>query len=201
MELTIIVIILLFYFKSCESYTLTDFPNLGIILTSPGSSEKISLKNLNSLPNHPYFNKNFKTVLYFFGYTQFFEEKTVQTIMDAYHIRGGFNFLVGDWYKHNEGDYFQLRQNLSDIGKIFGKKLFELEFESNFTLNIHKFHFIGHSMGAHLAANVVRGIYQTKKIPNIKVDHITALDPAGVGFYDPISYIVQKPLSRNDGKN
>jgi pimeloyl-ACP methyl ester carboxylesterase len=196
----VIVIWCISNIKSSQALSFDDYPKLGLVVTSANSLEKIDLKNLYTLPNHPNFNQNFKTVLYGYGYTQYFEEATVQTIMKAYHKRGGYNFLVIDWSSYNSGDYFQTRDNLTDIGKLFGRKFYEMELESNYTLKVNKFHFVGHSMGAHLVAKIARSFFKASNLANLKIEHITALDPAGIGFYDPINSIFQAPLQKNDGK-
>jgi hypothetical protein len=181
-----------------KGYTLADFPKLGIILTSPNSTAvTFPLTNLSLLPDHPNFNKNYKTFLYFFGYTQGFGNITVQTLIKAYHSRGENNFLIGDWAGHNRGDYIQLRDNLTDIGKLFAIKLHELQNSSNFTIRVSKIHVIGHSMGSNIAAKFSRTLLT---LGNPLLERITSLDPAGLLIYDPVNIILQSPLNKNDGE-
>jgi ammonia channel protein AmtB len=181
MKMTFSVLILIIMITSFKVFAVTidNYPHLGIIVTTTNSSEKILLSNLNSLKDHPKFDKNLKTILYCFGYTQYFSEITVQTIMKAYQTRGGFNFLVVDWADYNSGDYLELRKDVSAIGALVGRKLYELQIESNDTINIANWHLIGHSMGSHLIAFVARSITLASQLNKVRVAHLTALDPAG----------------------
>lgn len=205
-----VVFLIFSFFLNVEikAVSIADYPELGIIVTSLESSEKILLPKLNSLKDHPKFNKNFPTVLYCFGYTQNFNEITVQTIMKAYQTRGGINFLVVDWANYSSGDYLAIRDDVYMIGTFVGRKLYELQVESNNTIQIADWHLVGHSMGSHLAGYIARSItVNTRALPiKIIIKRLTALDPAGPGYYDPISFTSsylsqsQKPLQKSDGE-
>lgn len=67
---------------------------------------------------------------------------------------------------------------------------------SNLGFNIEKFHFVGHSLGAHLLGQVGR----TTKASTIKLEltRITGLDPAGPAFFPISPFLV--PLGSSDAK-
>lgn len=59
---------------------------------------------------------------------------------------------------------------------------------------IENFHFVGHSLGAHLLGEVGR----TTKLSNLELNRITGLDPAGPTFF-PLNPFIS-PLNAFDAK-
>ncbi|XP_044009937.1 phospholipase A1 member A-like [Aphidius gifuensis] len=113
-------------------------------------------------------------IYYAHGYIGHPSDKSVQTIIEAYLKRGSDNIFIVDWSKLASGDYNVVLGRIKDVSKIIARSLDEVV---KLGLDIEKFHFIGHSMGAQIAGFV--GKYSNNLIPRI-----TGLDPAFPGFYN-----------------
>lgn len=172
--------------------------NLGIYVTGPNSMfERFSLTNLSEFPSNQFYNIQFPTILYCYGYTDNFTSLSVDLIVAAYKSRGGFNILIIDWSDYDTGNYISVISNMHSISNLFGESLYSMHVQG--LINLSMWHFIGHSLGAHMVGFTARRIQETSK-KQVIIPRITALDPAGPGFYEPIVYNVMKPLSKSDGE-
>ncbi|KAF7993895.1 hypothetical protein HCN44_011164 [Aphidius gifuensis] len=118
-------------------------------------------------------NKTKPLVYYAHGYTSGPSDESVQTIIEAHLKRGSDNIFIIDWSKLASGEYNVVLGRIKSISKIIARSFDEVV---KLGLNIEKFHFVGHSMGAQIAGFV--GKYSDNSIPRI-----TGLDPALPGFY------------------
>lgn len=177
---------------------LADYPKLNIIVTSVNSLESYSLTDMHLFVKSGNYIANLPTILYSFGYTENINASTIQVILKAYQKRGGFNFLVADWSAYDSEQYLTIVQGqLRGMGEVYGKKLYEMQ--SNGSIDLNTWHFIGHSLGAHMSGYIARAINQISS-KTIKIKRITALDPAGPMMYDLIDYLIRMPLRKTDGK-
>lgn len=118
-----------------------------------------------------------KTVLYIPGYLEGPKHESVNVIVNAYLQRNDHNVLVLDWSELAKGNYLidavpnakQLATKLSEVILDF--------FDEG--LEVNRFHVIGHTLGAQIAALI--GRYAFKKCDGeIKLTRITALDPPAI---------------------
>lgn len=130
-----------------------------------------------SLLNNLNYNLNRPTVLYVDGYTSIYSSETTQRIVDAYLERSDHNILVLDWSKYNGADYFwDAVPNMYKVAKVVATALIKME---DLEFDVMKFHLIGHSLGSHLVGAVGRSMITESK-GHIKIERMTALDPAGM---------------------
>lgn len=158
----------------------------------------ISLNATCTLLSHPNFTKEHKTLLYVFGYTEKYLDESVQTIVSAYILRGGYNILVLDWSDFDGGNYPDAIQNSFGIAKVVAGSLLAMR---NSGFNLDLLHLVGHSLGGQMVGAIGRNVYnQTQK--KYKLKRISALDPAGPLFYypSPMPPILFTPISKSDGK-
>lgn len=163
---------------------------------SPQNGRRIqySLSKFPSIIKDVNFNSNLPTMIYAHGFSETLQSKSVNTIIDAYLFRGGWNVVIIDWSKFAAGNYFlTVLPQTHKVGLIVGDYL------SYFVLagySAKKIHLIGHSLGgqlAGLAARVVRFRFGNK----VQIRRVTALDPAGPGFEPEIPWAFQ-PISASD---
>lgn len=145
-----------------------DYHNVGIIVTSPhNGSQKILLKDIGSMTNlsSEFFDVNLPTIFYSSGFQDNFEN--VRSMMEAFQLRGGFNFLVIDWFEYSFDDYVTVTRRVKKIADMSGDALFRITKNSN---NFSNWHFIGHSLGAHMVGLIARRIHKisNKKNTNSK---------------------------------
>lgn len=65
--------------------------------------------------------------------------------------------MVLDWGDYSNGFYDSVKEEMSKISRMFGKKVFEL-FDT--VLNVKSFHCVGHSFGAHACGIIGRELIQ-----------------------------------------
>lgn len=116
------------------------------------------------------------TVIFADGFNATYQSAQSQIIVEAYIIRSDHNILVLDWTQYSGGDYFwNAVPNSYKVGEVVAKALLDARKAG---LNLEKFHFVGHSLGAQLAGMIGRSIISQSN-GNFKLSRITALDPAG----------------------
>lgn len=130
---------------------------------------------LDEILEHENYDKNKTTVLYIHGYLESTESDSVRSIVNAYHTRKEHNLIVLDWSDASSGDYFiyAVPNSISVIdsnGKIKRHFIYAMSFQLGNTLasvvlsafrkslDIEKFHIVGHSLGAQLAGVMGRKI-------------------------------------------
>lgn len=176
-----------------------EYPLLNIVVTSVNSLDSYSLKNFDDFLNSVNYSPKLPTILYSFGWTETLNSQTIQEIMKAYQTRGGFNFIVTDWSAYDRQDYMTIVQGqLQKMGKAYGRKLYEMQ--SKGSIHLKSWHFVGHSLGAHMVGYIARSIKQFS-LNLIKIKRITGLDPAGPDMYNETEFQMNKPLWKSDGEN
>lgn len=174
-----------------------EYPNIGLIVTAPSApDDSYIMANLSQFVKRTSWNGNLPTILYSYGYTEKMNSSSIQRIMKAYHLRGGYNFLAVNWAEYNDGLYNTVRAKMMQIGNNLGKKLWEMH--SQGLINLTKWHFIGHSLGSHIVGYIARSI-TAASANNFKIKRLTALDPAGPMMYDVYDFMKFKPLWMTDG--
>lgn len=173
--------------------------NIGLYITEGNNSERFSIKNLSLFPSDK-LHKTLKlpTVLFCYGYSDNFPSPAVDLITAAYNLRGGFNVLVIDWSDYADGDYISTLFDVHSIANVFAKKFYGMH--ANASINLTTWHFIGHSLGAHILVFIARRIQEISKMQVI-ITRLTGLDVACPGFYQPIIYDLMKPLRKSDGES
>lgn len=167
-----------------------------IFSESSDSYELIRINETVKLLNLPDYNNSRPTIFYCFGYTEKFRAASTQTIVKSYIQRGDHNIIVLDWSSYNGGSYtLEAIPNMRKIGELLGKLMLDLQ-RSDF--NINNFHFVGHSLGGQMVGYIGRSVI-TNSNKTVKLQRITALDPAGPFFYSMWSRR-NKPLNKNDGE-
>lgn len=135
-------------------------------------------------------------MLYAFGYTERFTSMSTQTIVNSYIARDDHNILVVEWSNYSKGSYiFEAIPNSYKVGEVLGKTLLNMK-ASGF--NLESFHLVGHSLGGQLVGFIGRSFYNNSNKTE-KIERITALDPAGPGFYG-IGSRYQRPITKDDGE-
>ncbi|XP_055376067.1 lipase member H-A-like [Condylostylus longicornis] len=157
-------------------------------------NETYSIEENWKILNHPFFNNSKRTTCYIHGYTESQSAESVQTIIKAYLTQiNEFNLITLDWKKLASGRYISdAVKNALILGDLLGEVF--IRFFKN-GMNLEKFHFIGHSLGAQLAGLIGRSI-QRNSDGEIKIPRITGLDPAFPGFY---IFPLRKALNADDG--
>ncbi|KAF7993896.1 hypothetical protein HCN44_011165 [Aphidius gifuensis] len=122
---------------------------------------------------YEHIDKTKPLVYYAHGYIEHPSNESVQTIIEAYLKRGTDNIFIIDWSQLAAGGVDEVVGRIKDVAKIIARSLDEVV---KLGLDIEKFHFVGHSMGAQVAGFV--GRYSNNSIPRI-----SGLDPAFPGFY------------------
>lgn len=122
---------------------------------TPQNHTSYYFNELDSLLKHKKFQLNRKTVFYIHGWAESFESEYVHLVSKAYIERNDHNIVIVDWGQYAVGEYFLTIPKFTKISKIIGKHMVEL-FKRG--LNIHKFHCVGHSFGAHICAMMSREV-------------------------------------------
>jgi pimeloyl-ACP methyl ester carboxylesterase len=136
-----------------------------------------ALKDFPSILNDVYFNKTNPVVIYCHGWTETRNSRSVNTVVDSYLARGGWNVIVVDWSAYGMGDYFdESIPQLYDVGLVVAEYLRQF-ISAGFPAD--RIHLVGHSLGGQLVGLVGRTL---RYISNYEIQRITALDPAGPGF-------------------
>lgn len=179
----------------------SQFPNLNVIIGKGDKSEKLQLSSLETtLFNNSLYNPSLKNVIYFFGFTSSYEkDPTTKQVQQAFDTLGGYNFLVADWSSYNAGNYITVGNNLNAIAEVIGEKFASMVTSGE--IKLCDWHFVGMSMGAHLAGSTARKIKSTSRKEKYLVPRITGLDPAGPLIYpanETLGYYTG--LSANDGE-
>lgn len=175
-----------------------DYVNAGIcdLDSSPFNYKKVLLKvykgdstlfktTESSLTNPENISKDLDpgkdTILFIHGFMEDSESENGQVVPKAYLDRGDVNVLVVDW-----GDlafninYFYVSSQIPMLGKTIAEALLKLAD----VVDLSTLHVIGHSLGAHAAAQVARSM-------NVTLSRITGLDPAFPLFYPSACHIKQ----------
>lgn len=85
------------------------------------------------------------------------------------------NVVVVDWSEYNT-NYFTSLTNLPAIANVVGDKLYAMSQDLN-SLNLNSWHFVGHSLGAHMVGLIARRIKD--RTGTVVIPRVTGLDPAG----------------------
>lgn len=146
----------------------------------------------------------FGTIFYIYGLYDFptkynqegkFEMTTGGVLFWAYVRRGylgkletQYNIILLDWSAYNK-NYLQSLALMPVIATVVSNKLSKLagSVDKSLWLDMPNWHFIGHSLGAHLAGMIARGLKDSAGGALIR--KLTALDPA--------SPIIDLPLIRD----
>lgn len=150
------------------------------------------LNDFASILNEVKFEKLQPTVIFAHGFLESLESSSVQTIVDSYLFRGGWNVIVIDWSVFARGSYLTVLPQLKNVGLSIGEyltKFIQAGYPSE------KIHLVGHSLGAQLVGLVARNV---KARTQVQIRRVTGLDPADPGF-DPILPGSFQPLSASDG--
>lgn len=86
------------------------------------------------------------------------------------------NIILVDWSEYNT-DYIKSLASLPAIANAIGDKLYAMSQNTTNPLNLSTWHFIGHSLGAHLVAQIARRIKE--RAGKTAIPRVTGLDPAG----------------------
>lgn len=134
---------------------------------TPQNHTNYFFNELSSLIKHKLFQFNRQTVFYIHGWTESFESQHINIVSKAYIERNDHNIVIVDWGKYSVGGYYLTIPKFTQISKLIGHHLVEL-FQNG--LNLHKFHCVGHSFGAHICAimsrevkRISRGKYNLKR--------------------------------------
>ncbi|XP_046476927.1 phospholipase A1-like isoform X3 [Neodiprion pinetum] len=129
--------------------------------------------------NNSAWNSSNPVVLYIHGINGTVDDESTTTVTDAYLKRGGHNFLALNYSqlaRYNGFVYTALEAIVSN-NAVVGDSLAELI--DRFVaagVPLSRFHFVGYSIGAHVAGRAARNVNGT-------FPRITALDPYIHGFY------------------
>ncbi|ESP00941.1 hypothetical protein LOTGIDRAFT_225572 [Lottia gigantea] len=92
-------------------------------------------------------------------------------------LSGSLNVIIVNWKVGAGKAYGQSTENTKTVGEKASALIVAIK--KNKAVAYSKFHVIGHSLGAHAAGFVGKGVI---KAANDKVGRITGLDPAGFKF-------------------
>lgn len=109
------------------------------------------------------------------------------------------NFVALNWTAYVTSDYLTVLNMMQPIANEIGDKLFEMAFNSTNPIDLSKWHFIGFSLGAHLAGLIARRI-RDRSNKSFYITRITGLDPAGPFLNYPITSCIFPHLEKNDGE-
>jgi pimeloyl-ACP methyl ester carboxylesterase len=161
---------------------------------SNGQRASYPLFKLPMMLSNPNFKKHQPTVFYAHGFSNRPKMMSVNTIIDAYSYRGGWNLIVIDWSRFATGRYLAMAlPQTHSVGLLIAQYLTYFILAG---VPADKIHFVGHSLGAHLVgliARVVRFRFNNKT----EIRRVTALDPAGPGFEVEVPWAF-RPVSSGD---
>jgi Lipase len=140
----------------------------------------------------------YKPILYCYGFTSDFFDKSSQATIHAYQQRGNFTMFFIEWSKYNSGNFLlNAVHNANVVARLVSKALWDLHVKE--IIDLSSFDFIGNSLGGHLVAFISRQIKFFSE-NSLIIKKIVATDPAGPTFYESIALrILQKPLNADDG--
>lgn len=148
----------------------------------------------------------FPTVLYIFGFLDKFSKFTAEGFFDlttatlvggTYLLQnyyaalvdsfpfGSFlvdtsslytNVIIVDWSEYNT-NYLSSLTNLPVIANLIGDKLYAMSQDPKNILSLNSWHFVGHSLGAHMVGIIARRIKD--RAGSVAIPRVTGLDPAG----------------------
>ncbi|XP_052865814.1 phospholipase A1 VesT1.02 isoform X1 [Anopheles cruzii] len=145
--------------------------------------ETFGLDKAEDIVQHSRFDKGKKTVMYFHGYIESPEVESVHVIADAYLKRGDQNIIILDWASLADGNYLlEAVPNCKKLGSYLGAVVLRMAAAG---LDVNKLHLVGHSLGGQLAGYIGRTVI-TQSDKKLKLDRISALDPAFPPFYPGI---------------
>ncbi|CAH2075368.1 unnamed protein product, partial [Iphiclides podalirius] len=150
-------------------------------------TEKI--RNANIDPRGPFY-------LISHGFLEGGHKLWIQNMADALlNLEGNeaATVLVVDWRKGAQPPYGQAVANIRLVGAMTAHLVHNLYVMLGLP-NLDNFHFIGHSLGAHLAGYCGHGL---QKKFNLKLGRITGLDPAAPYFSNTVTLV---RLDRSDAK-
>ncbi|XP_054167116.1 pancreatic triacylglycerol lipase-like [Oppia nitens] len=162
--------------------------NVSFILYTNESTDGqvFSWKN-DSIYNEIYDAKFFpdkKIVFIIHGYTDCFRDCYIgdhirsdwMANMKDYFLNYNYNVIIVDWREAAKSKlYFNSAFNTQIVGALVAEFIRTLI--GYFDVSPEDFHLIGHSLGAHVCG------FAGKRFNETKIGQITALDPAGPGFY------------------
>lgn len=123
------------------------------------------------------FDNTKPTMMYSYGFTESYNSRSTQTVLEAYLDRGDHNIVVTDWQPYNSGNYLlEAIRNSYRVGEHYAIALHKLTLEEG--LNIEGFHLVGHSLGGHLVGFIGRSL-QNVSNNELIITRVTSLDPAG----------------------
>lgn len=106
-----------------------------------------------------------------------------------------WNVIVIDWCPLSLSPYHEARLHIKIVSEQI--KLFTIFISKLMSIQFDKIHFIGHSLGAHIAGFVGSEIINEY---NKSVSRITGLDPAGVLFEWPYLDPIEEKLDMSDAE-
>ncbi|XP_030755431.1 pancreatic lipase-related protein 3-like [Sitophilus oryzae] len=133
-------------------------------------------------------DKDTKIIIH--GWIENHRRSWYKTIADEYLKINDINFIEVDWENIARLPYISSAKNLKFVGDEIVK------FIADMNLSAEKIHVIGHSLGAHVAGIVGKGILEKS---GLKLARISGLDPAGPYFRDPLISSKDR-LDKNDAE-
>jgi hypothetical protein len=196
------------------------FPLLQIIMggsygisTLPYKTFRITnLANLGSTPYTSEFKQR-PTEVFFYGWLDsIYRTETsgdlafgaTVLVYAAYYVRGflipseRYNLVAINWDAYNKGDYVTVVNRLQPIANEIGDQLYNMAFNTSDPIDLSNWHFVGFSLGAHLAGLIGRRIKE-KSNGKFLISRITALDPAGPLLNWPIVSHFFPHIEKTDG--
>lgn len=163
-------------------------------------TEILSLSSLDrTLLNSRLFDPKLKTILFFPGWTVTPTDRFALQIKQAIETLGGYNFLLADWSGYNSRLYFAVAVQLRKVSNVYGSKLAAMV--SAGQISLANWHFMGLSLGAHLAGSTARVITATSSSSKFVVPRITGLDPTGPFIYPRSIFMAYyQGLQASDGE-
>lgn len=107
------------------------------------------------------------------------------------------NIVFIDWSAYNT-DYFKSLANVPAIANVIGDKLYAMSQDPHNRLNLDNWHFVGHSLGAHMVGMIASRI--KLRAGRVAVPKVTGLDPAGPIIEFPFFRDVYPRLTKECGK-
>ncbi|KAJ8969604.1 hypothetical protein NQ317_011318 [Molorchus minor] len=135
-------------------------------------------------------NKSIPTVLLVHGWTTDDTSPWYKPLKDEYFKLGPHNIIYINWSKAGNKSYDISSANIAPVGKYMAQFLIASGIPQD---NIH---IIGHSLGSQLASFIGKSMFE---LTGKKIGRITALDPAGPKFENPLM-TPDKKLTETDAE-
>lgn len=165
--------------NATESKVSVDVDRMNYLLLTEDQNVSIPLAKPELLWGNALFKKELETVILVTGWKTNIEwdrgMKPIKSIFNAYHKRGGYNFIAIDTANFVDTLYTWSAFNTNDIGE----KLAEGLQEFIKTVDVAKIHLIGHSLGAQIVGAAGRHF---QALTSKMIPRITGLDPANPCF-------------------